>query len=837
MKLPNLLSTGKQILRLLPNAVRDFTFFLRFFALLNMYLLGAIFNVHGRIKLLRPINWLMGPITSRLYTFVFTHLDPPRSNNLRIEDIIHLALGHLKAKKVRTFITIGGMAIGFGSVIFLLSIGYGFQRLVVSRVARLGEMKQIDIAVGQASALSFDDKTIQDISAFESVTSTIPLVSVVAKVSYNNSVSDVVAYGVTSDFLEESAIKPIKGEIFVSETWKPGTTTPAASAPETSGSVAGASIVVEQNVTFAQEAAKVSYSIHPQVWKPVYENPSLDGEPIGFTQRSIGQQEASEVWGDPYTEKGDFRSGEDARGNRYITWIQDSFALWEEKECSTEELDCTDGKHSILRDNGQQKTTQGYITQADVTLERYDFISTQGDDVFEGKVLRQVSISLPQDTWQQLYSEPSSTTPITGSFSKGTDTNTTLQASLVVGEYYYDESRWGYFAQNTHGKKLGYWIRAELPAWRKLDCADGCDNDYLMDVDAAQKQKMVLAYLPANQVTITEMANPEILGQVLGEATSSASITESTTSETETEVSTSASGSAEVIDDLEWVLIASQAGILQPKQKDVLPLASTARKEAIVNKAMLNLLGISLDEAINKTFDVTFVFDGKLFNKPDYLSESAATTYKIIGVTPEERTPAFYLPFSDLQSVGITNYSQLKVVVESTQKVADIRKRIESLGFKTTSVVDTVERINSLFDNIRTGLLLIGMIALSVAALGMFNTLTVSLLEKTREVGLMKAMGMKSQEVKNLFLAESLLLGFFGGVFGLLLGWISGKTLSILLSAVAVSNGIGALDVAYIPASLVLTILTLSFIVGIGTGLYPSYRATKISALNALRYE
>lgn len=107
-------------------------------------------------------------------------------------------------------------------------------------------------------------------------------------------------------------------------------------------------------------------------------------------------------------------------------------------------------------------------------------------------------------------------------------------------------------------------------------------------------------------------------------------------------------------------------------------------------------------------------------------------------------------------------------------------------GNKLRLVADTVSQINSLFATAHTILALLGMVALGIAALGMFNTLTVSLLERAREVGLMKAMGMKSSEEKELFLTESMIMGLFGGVLGLLLGLLGGKLVSSLLSLFAV---------------------------------------------------
>jgi len=129
------------------------------------------------------------------------------------------------------------------------------------------------------------------------------------------------------------------------------------------------------------------------------------------------------------------------------------------------------------------------------------------------------------------------------------------------------------------------------------------------------------------------------------------------------------------------------------------------------------------------------------------------------------------------------------------------------------------------------------MFALSVASLGMFNTFTVSLLERTREIGLMKAIGMRSSEVKKLFLTESLFMALSGGVVGLALGFILGQILNLIVSYLSISKGLGALSVTYIPAIVVWAIMGLSFLVGVFTGFYPAQRATKISPLNALRYE
>ena len=115
------------------------------------------------------------------------------------------------------FITIGGMAIGIGSIVFLLSLGYGLQRMVVNKVARLDELKQANITAQPGSRVRINDEQLSKISKFQDVKAILPLISVVGRISYQNSVVDLAVYGVTSRYLAESAEKPVQGVLFKSD--------------------------------------------------------------------------------------------------------------------------------------------------------------------------------------------------------------------------------------------------------------------------------------------------------------------------------------------------------------------------------------------------------------------------------------------------------------------------------------------------------------------------------------------------------------------------------------------------------------------------------------------
>ena len=690
----------------LPSALKgffkDWVFSISTFSLILLcYLLAELSN---RVQKFRfsppPLKIVMAAISKALFNFL-SLLNRDKEKTINRVNLIDLAMRNMSFKKSRAIITVGGMALGIGIIVFLVSIGYGIERLVTSRVARLDELKQTEVSPQPGSQVAITDQSLSSFTNLDTVEKALPMIAVVSKVNFNNSSADVAVFGVTSDYLEQSAVKPIQGKIFDSNEI-------ANEIIENKDNIAGVSIDVAVK---GQKISDIIYTLHPQRWVPVRKSPSANSQLLGYTRYVEPTIQAIEVYGGMYpttSEAG--KVAQDLDGNWLGKWIQDSYPIWKNIPCEEADPLCIDGEYvQLVNVTGNQESLTGFIAETYVDVVTFD-------------------------------------SPI-------------------------------------NGKVLGI-----------------SDN----------QEGIVLA--------------------ITDETTSTDSQTVDTTADSLLVEAGSAS-------DDEWVDIASESGVVQEQAVTKVDIPPQAKRQAVVNRAMLQVLGISEEDAINKTFQSSFVVVGDLLENQEEKIESNPTEYTIIGVVPDDKTPFFYVPFIDLRSLGVTKYSQVKVVSTSKESLQEVRQQVEAMGYSTRSVADTVEQIERLFATVRQVLAIIGMVALGVAALGMFNTLTVSLLERTREVGLMKAMGMKSHEVQELFLTESMIMGFFGGIAGISVGFVAGKLLGVIISTFAIFKGQGFLDVSFIPLSFVAVVFFLSLLVGIFTGVYPARRAKKISALNALRYE
>ena len=182
-----------------------------------------------------------------------------------------------------------------------------------------------------------------------------------------------------------------------------------------------------------------------------------------------------------------------------------------------------------------------------------------------------------------------------------------------------------------------------------------------------------------------------------------------------------------------------------------------------------------------------------------------------------------------------TGYSGVAVEAEESQYVADIVTAVQEAGFSAFSLKQVIEQIDQGFGVFRGILAGIGGVALLVAAIGIANTMVMAVLERTREIGIMKAVGAAPRDIRLLFLTEAGLVGVFGGAIGLALGIGGGRVIEEVIRQLNPKTSPSAIFVVDLP--LALGSLALALGVSLIAGFLPSRRAMRMSALAALRYE
>jgi putative ABC transport system permease protein len=152
-----------------------------------------------------------------------------------------------------------------------------------------------------------------------------------------------------------------------------------------------------------------------------------------------------------------------------------------------------------------------------------------------------------------------------------------------------------------------------------------------------------------------------------------------------------------------------------------------------------------------------------------------------------------------------------------------------------SSLSDTVSQVNKLFSVVNIILGLFGIITLAVSSIGMFNTMTVALLERTREIGIMRSIGASKLDILSMFIIESTLMGFFGGIAGIILGIASGQIVNLIVNIAAKYMGGKPLNLFAYPLWFLGFIVVFSIFIGFATGIGPAKRASALDPLEALR--
>jgi putative ABC transport system permease protein len=264
--------------------------------------------------------------------------------------------------------------------------------------------------------------------------------------------------------------------------------------------------------------------------------------------------------------------------------------------------------------------------------------------------------------------------------------------------------------------------------------------------------------------------------------------------------------------------------------------SSSDAGEVIVSSASAKIFGFDKPaDIIGQTVVINlFIPD---IEKGDVSIVTPETDYKIVGVINDENTNFVYIPLQTLKNIVLPVYTGLKVKVTDNEQLNIVRDNLIKQGLLVSSISDTIDQTKKIFKIIQIVLGVFGLIALVVSAIGMFNTMTITLLERTKEIGIMRAIGVSTGDIAKLFLMESVVMGFLGGVSGIIIGFLSGKIFNIIINILARNFGGQTLDLFYSPTWFVFFIVIFSVLTGFLTGLYPARRASKLNPLDALRYK
>lgn len=179
-------------------------------------------------------------------------------------------------------------------------------------------------------------------------------------------------------------------------------------------------------------------------------------------------------------------------------------------------------------------------------------------------------------------------------------------------------------------------------------------------------------------------------------------------------------------------------------------------------------------------------------------------------------------------------YTEANVQADDMENVDELANEIRALGYNVTTNVELIDSMKSQFAMVQAVLGGIGAVSLLVAAIGIANTMMMSIYERTKEIGVMKVIGCSLKNIRQMFLIEAGFIGFLGGVAGNLLSALISGVINMLVSGD--SMGFSG-NISYIPVWLVMLSMAFAVLVGMLAGYFPAVRAMKLSPLAAIRNE
>lgn len=259
--------------------------------------------------------------------------------------------------------------------------------------------------------------------------------------------------------------------------------------------------------------------------------------------------------------------------------------------------------------------------------------------------------------------------------------------------------------------------------------------------------------------------------------------------------------------------------------------------QALVSRAVLMLFGVDSEESIIGK-EIKVKFTGIPDGEETAQMVEIPHTFIVKGIIDDPQDSYVYVPLGEMESVfNIGRYDQARIKVSDSKHLPPVKEAAIDKGYMVASLSETIDQANKIFTVVQTVLGLFGAVALVVSSIGMFNTMTVTLLERTNEIGIMRAIGATKGTLKTLFVFESLIIGFLGGVMGEVIGIGSASLFNFGVNTLAVKFGGTKTDLFYFPGWFLSGIIILSMVIGFLSGVFPARRAANLEPLEALRYK
>ena len=261
-------------------------------------------------------------------------------------------------------------------------------------------------------------------------------------------------------------------------------------------------------------------------------------------------------------------------------------------------------------------------------------------------------------------------------------------------------------------------------------------------------------------------------------------------------------------------------------------------KSVVISSALAKSFNLEEEKALNSKIKVNLFSTVTTETGEEKLEVlKIDTPYSISGIIDDEIMSYAYIPINTLRDLKISQFPQIKVKVSQAKFLSEVNEKIANMGFMVSSLSETVKEANKIFRAIQIILGTFGVVALIVAAIGMANTMTVTLLERTNEIGIMKAIGASDKDIERMFLFESMVIAFLGGVGGIVINFSASHFLNAGINTLARGLGGQSVVLFYTPFWLILFTIIFSILVGVFSGIFPARRAAKLDPLEALRYK